>query len=96
MARILKTYSQKSKNKRVNLAFDEKTDSFIVQLKRLKQENEIVCETGMNTTVTTEIFKNKLVVTTMEMSRNAGIMLVMNFHLLFNKNKELFNELFNL
>ena len=84
MQRMLKIYRQKTKNKRVLLAFDDDKKTFIIRFKRLKFDNEIVEKAGENTTATTEIHRNKLIVTTIEISKDAGILLIMNFKHFFN------------
>jgi hypothetical protein len=84
MQRMLRTYKQKIKNKRVLLAYDDKRKTFIIQFKRLIFDGEIIKKTSKNTTAKTQIHRNKLIVTTIEISEYAGVLLILNFKNFFN------------
>ena len=79
----MKSYIHKIKNKRVILAYSEQKRLFFLQFKRLKVENEIIEVTPKDATCTTELFHNKLIVTTIVLSQEAGYMIVLNFKKFF-------------
>ena len=79
----MKSHIQKIKNKRVILAYSEEKHLFFLQFKRLKSENEIIEVTPKEATCTTELFRNKLIVTTIILSQEAGYMIGLNFKKFF-------------
>ena len=80
----MKIYYKKTKNRRVCLAYHEESQSFLLIFKRLKKEGDEE-NTNKKTTATTRIFKNKLVVTTIRLTKQAGLMLYDNFNDVINK-----------
>jgi len=79
----MKSYIHKINNKRVVLAYNDEKKWFFLQFKRLKLENETIEITPKDATCTTELLRNKLVITTIVLSQEAGYMIVLNFKKFF-------------
>ena len=62
MDKMIYTYGQKAKNKRVNLIYNQSDNTFVLQFKRLLGDSKID-NTTENTTARVEVLRNKVVVT---------------------------------
>ena len=73
----MKAITQKFKNKRIILGYSEETDSFVLQFKRLKYKDEAIDETPPLSTCRCQVFRNKMVVTSLVLTREAVAGLIM-------------------
>jgi len=87
--RVLRTHNTRLKNKRIRLAYDDKKDTFILTFVRLIEPNENIKE--IQSTANIEIIKNKIVQTSIEITKQSGIAIISNFKLFF---KDLENGMF--
>lgn len=83
----MKIYTRKTKNKRVIVFFENKI--FTIQFKRLIEDGEIIDEQlNKNIPCIVKNLKNKIIVTTIYLSEESGVMLFLNLeHLIKNQNK---------
>ncbi len=76
----MKSYQRKLKNKRVILCYNDSEECFYLQFKRLKSDDELITENLINTTATVRLLREKLVITTIKVSKEIGLFLYQNFN----------------
>lgn len=79
----IKAYQGKAKNKRVIIAYDKNKESFYFQFKKLKDKTEKVNETPLSCPASVVVHKNILVVTTIILSKEIGLILYENYKSLY-------------
>jgi hypothetical protein len=77
--------TKKLKNKRVILYFNVQKNVFVMQFKRLKENNEVIDITTENCTAQVEILRNKIIITSIQISFEAGECLYKNFYAIFSR-----------
>ena len=76
----MKSYQCKTENKRVILCYNNSEECFYIQFKRLKSNDENIVESLIDTTATVRLFRGKLIVTTIKVSKEIGFFLYQNFN----------------